>query len=1146
MFYAIGCVGDSKKTDDTRLDDPEDKLECIVEILDNTLPNSTFSGDEEALAALEKDPFDESMTYGWRYSYDDEDPLVTQPCINAWKEFYKFVATSTDEDFKAKLSDYFVVDTALYHYLFTTRYTMIDNRAKNTFFHYSKCADEKYRWNLCWNYDDDTAIGINNSGELTMTYGYEDTDYKTKNDPSTGYAFNAATSKFFCRIRDLFTEELQDLFVECESKGAWSADGLINQFDEWQAEFPEELWRVDIERKYLRPYREGSPRFLTTMMNGRKKYQRRQFERNQEKYMASKFFGNVAVADQIMFRCNTPTDENIVVPPNYTLHLTPYADMYLSVMFGATYRTQVRAEAGKQYDIECPFETMDDTAVLIYCSSMIQSMGDISACYIHDNDFSKASKLKELIIGNATEGYQNSFITNLGIGNNTLLERLDIQNTPNLTQALNLSNCGNLRELYAHGSGLTGVVFADGGMIEIAELPAVNSLTLKNLIYLDDFDVSSFDNLTTLIAENCTTIDLIDIFNRANNINRVRIVGIDWTLDDTSLLERIYGMYGVDKNGYNVQKSVLTGKVKVPVIRQQQLYDYRAAWSDLEIVFDTMIEQYAVTFVNDDADETVLDIQYVDKGGNAVDPVTRKDNPIPTPTKESTISTDYTFSGWDSSLDSIFAPRTIKAVYSESTRKYTIKYVSKGITLKEATGLYGENVIYDGEIPTYTLEESAYKYYLFDRWDKSGYIDGDKTVNAIFDSFEYTSDSFKDKQLSELSPVEIYALTKLGLDNVDIDIQDGDPYSFEIGYDVDYDDIDSEVVISEKTSFTGSNYVDTGIELFDEDKDFVLAIDYEFLDGNRNNNVLAQCFQSNGSNGFKLWYNSGIKFSWGTASDTPASVNSREMIILRHKKGDNNLTIYKSNLEGTDVTIKQLDRTRATITNSTLVFGCAKADDGAYENYAIGDIHWCKIWYKDLGEEACKKLAGWTHEKIDLEVCGFKQYYLSDDPAKRCNFTMLATHLLDRSMVYNSTNTNDGGWAKSDLNKFLNTRLYDSFPVQIKSLLKKVTVASSIGKMSTETSTSDCYIAIPAAIEVSNDSSINVEPYMYEANGTISYMTSNEARKRSYVGGNYDYYWLRSPNATYSTYIYQVSDTGELYGFALAYNKSGVLIEISF
>ena len=52
--------------------------------------------------------------------------------------------------------------------------------------------------------------------------------------------------------------------------------------------------------------------------------------------------------------------------------------------------------------------------------------------------------------------------------------------------------------------------------------------------------------------------------------------------------------------------------------------------------------------------------------------------------------------------------------------------------LQESEGKYGSVVFYNRDIPVYTAEESAYKYYLFDRWDKSGYIDGDKTINAVY------------------------------------------------------------------------------------------------------------------------------------------------------------------------------------------------------------------------------------------------------------------------------------------------------------------------------------------------------------------------------------------------------------------------------
>ena len=108
-------------------------------------------------------------------------------------------------------------------------------------------------------------------------------------------------------------------------------------------------------------------------------------------------------------------------------------------------------------------------------------------------------------------------------------------------------------------------------------------------------------------------------------------------------------------------------------------------------------------------------------------------------------------------------------------------------------------------------------------------------------------------------------------------------------------------------------------------------------------------------------------------------------------------------------------------------------------------------------------------------------------------------------------------------------------------------MASSIGNQSTEISTSDCYITIPAAIDVDNKSEVNKEPYIYEGS-IISYMINNDARKRAYRDGAYAKYWLRSPNISYSTpYYYQVDATGVTAGFGTPKSTGvGVLIEMSF
>ena len=1205
-YYALGNVGDSKKTDDTRVNDKTDPKECCIEIMDYNVALAEFpTGNSDGSICNPSDwkvgntaydylyaPYKYkdgkfksfgSESYEFRYEMKGITEEQRQVNIDAWREAYKFVVTSTDEEFYNNFSKYFVLDSILYFYLFTERYTMVDNRAKNCFFHRGKvyysqveasefattygveidakyindeqaAFNDGYRWDLTWGYDFDTALGISNTGKLEITYGKEDTDFYVDGDPTSSYIFRAAGSTFFCRVRDLFNSELQAMFVDRENVNAWSSDGLINQWDKAQSQFPEEIWRLDIQRKYLRTYQgisidnsiagTANPRFLTEMLNGRKKYQRRMFERNQELYMATKYFGNKATQDQIMMRFNNPV--GATVEQDFTLYLTPYSDMYIGVKFGNVTPTNFRAKAGVEYTI--PYGIDADTAdiTLIYGASFIQAIGDLSKCYVGDNDFSKATRLQSLTVGSDVDGYENTYMTKITLGNNKLLEYLDVKNVTGLNSVIDLSQCSNLLELHAEGSGATGVIFANGGKLQKAYIPSVISLTMKNLNNIEIFDIENYSNLQTLIIENTPFINTYEVVNAANKLNILRLIGMNWNegyqIEDTSILNRLLTIRGIGNDGYETPVSVLAGNFYSSIVKQKELETYVSTWKDLEITYSTLIEQYAVTFVNDDG--TVLEVQYVDKGGDAVDPATRVDNPI-VPTKESSVQYDYTFAGWDGNLTKIFSDRTITATYSESLRSYTIKYVSKGTVMQSSTGLYGENVPYTGITPTYTLEESGYVYYLFNRWDKSGFIDGEKTVNAIFDRFEYTESSFSGKELADLSPVEIYAMNKLGL--AESIITDKDPYTIVIGNDIDYDDIESKLLISEKTYFGGSNYVDTGIQLLDEDRDFVLAIDYEFLSGNKANAVLAQCFQANGANGFKLWYSNstdftGAKFTWGTTSDNVISINNREIIVIRHKKGDNNLTIYKSNLDGEEVLTVNLTRTKSTIGTGTLVFGCARADDGIYENYAIGNINWAKLWYADLGADVCKSLAMWTHESITLEACGFRKYYLTENTSKRCSFSLLASHLLGKTKKWNPSNTNDGGWANSALNKSLNTRLYNAMPTQIKSLLKQVIVYSSVGKQSSELSSSDCYITIPALVEV--DPTRTSEPYNSEGT-SISYMNTNSSRKRAFDGGDYGEYWLRSPNVDYANYIWRVDTNGQTQGIDNASTKHGVLIEIS-
>lgn len=980
---------------------------------------------------------------------------------------------------------------------------------------------------------------------MSYRYGYEEIDYV---DGTNDWVWNAPQHVLFLRIRELFDDELCALYQQLESLGCWSSTSLINQFNEWQSQWPEELIRLDIYRKYIRTYTESYingpayPEFLEERANGRKKYQRAQYERNQEKYMASKFGGTVASADDIILRCSVP-NTTLAVAPNFTLNLIPYSYIYLNVKYNTAPPVKVRAVPNQVYTIPYTGELAD--IIEIYSASCLTSLGDLSPLYLINGTFANATKIRELILGSDIEGYDNTNSMTLGLGSNELLNVLNIQNMSGLTSSLDLSGLKNLEELYATGSNISGIIFADGGNIRIAEIPAIGSLLMKNLNYLtgDGMKADSYDSLTRLVAVN-SLLDLVAMIEDSPKLYQVRLTGIDWTLEDTALLERLFDLAGVTNNDANTDQSVLAGNVFVPVIRQQALYEYNEAWPDLTITYNTMIEQFSVMFLNDDG--TVLDVQYIDKGSTAVDPLTREENPIATPTKESTVSTDYAFAGWDSTFVPVFSNQVITATYSETVRSYTVQYVSKGTVMQTETAEYGSSVLYTGEIPSYTAEESGYRYYLFTGWDQSGYVNGDKTINAVYDSCEYSDGYFTGKTLPDLRPVEIYAMTmleqekKLTLkDNV---LFEGDDVSLTLGHDYDYDDIDSVDIVSEKTTFDGSNYIDTGISLFDEDRDFVLAIDYEFAANNEAGAVLMECFQPNGSNGFKLNYNTNVRLTWSTTSQDVASLGNREMLIIRHVKGQNNLMVYSSNLGASEISYAEIERTKTTSGTATLVLGCSKPEEDAYENHAYGDVHWCKLWYTDLGDEACRSLAIWTHEKVTFEISGFKTYYLSDNPSKRCSFSLLAAHLLDRTRIMNTVDTNEGGWAVTSLNAFLNARLYEAIPVEWKQLIKQVQVSSSVGNKSTELSTSDCYVFIPALVEV--DPTMTSDPYGSEGS-SISYMTTNDSRKRAYDGGDYAEYWLRSPNVSYTRYYYTIGADGVKTGFASpAYEQHGILLEL--
>lgn len=174
-----------------------------------------------------------------------------------------------------------------------------------------------------------------------------------------------------------------------------------------------------------------------------------------------------------------------------------------------------------------------------------------------------------------------------------------------------------------------------------------------------------------------------------------------------------------------------------------------------------------------------------------------------------------------------------------------------------------------------------------------------------------------------------------------------------------------------------------------------------------------------------------------------------------------------------------------------LSFGAIRfVGDGGHDYYAKGWVHWCKIWFDDLGDTVAKKLAAWTHETLRMEYVGADRYRMAGSTSQRANGSFLANNPLTLLRRMNPSNTNAGGWDASEMRTFLNTRVLAALPVKWQSAIKKVKISATAGSQSTEILVSEDYIYLAANREVGGNTS---EPYASEGTA-ISFFTSDKSR----------------------------------------------------
>ena len=1103
--------------------------------------------------------------YEWRVKPKSAD--VTE-VVTAWNAAVAWVVSTIGNSakFYSEVGNYFAVDSLLFHFLYLEFFAAFDNVSKNTFYSYEwDETAQKYLFNICKNYDDDTILGCDNDGIPLADYGSDFGD-----TAGARSLFNADTNTIWVNIQAAFQSELAAMYLTLRGRGAWDANSIIEKWDNYQHIRPHAAMAEDAYNKYILPYKttgvvvgneiKSYDDSYLASLQGSKTYPRRQFLTYQAKYMDGKY-GYYSVSDSIKFRANAAsgTTKNLTIGA--------YAKTFVTLIVDNGTIVKHKIDTGGTAVFQ-NVAVHSNATIYVTPESLIKSIVPIDE--INNSMFSAAgaTKLMEVSLGNA-ESENTAWDANMGLSiPSAVLKTLSIRNVVNFSKALDLSANTDLESIDTRGTNAGIITLPSYAPLETVNLNACSGIVALNLNAVTTFTMANGNNLTSVHVENCNSVVnnamltyLTQAANAGGNATRyIRMTGINWELNNPRVLNAIASKWkGYNSMGEQVDTPYLAGSVHVSTMSSENWTALSAIFPDLTITYDDELPIFTVTFKNYDG--TTLNTQRVEQGSAPVDPRELSVNPISTPVQPSSTSTTYTFDGWswsnggtlisDLSAIVITADSVIYAHYASAVRKYTVSWKDGSDVIETQQVDYGAEAIYSGNIPVSQSDGDYGMYKLFKGWDKcTSRIVEDTIVQAVWDS----KPEPVNKTLSQMTATELHALIMTGVLSPtganNTVISSGDTIDIIAGHDFEFDNVDSEelIEVSDPKTFDGTNYFKPQIDneditLYDTEKSFVLAIDFAFDTSSAAGGCLAACFSSNG---FRLLYSSGGQMRYGAGSNLQISSNAiRQIVVIRKIAGDNKLYVYGSNKNNNNIVYSALEQALIPSHDAPLCFGAQMAGDGYVDNYGKGTVFWAKIWNADLGDTLCRQLAAWPRQKFTMQAVGSSEHafrnFMRADNQRYVNCAFLLKDLLEETHQIDPANSNAGGFKARPMRTWLNTRVFNALPIMWQQLILTVYVHTNTGYQATSIvdPPAEDKIWIPCCKEVGFN--VNSSPYSLESDATFTVFTNDTSRikKLNFGAGANTIYWLRSPNPNTGNHFYYVAAAGSSYIYNSS-NSSGV------
>ena len=603
-------------------------------------------------------------------------------------------------------------------------------------------------------YDLDSCLGADNNGYDQFPYYKEMFD--TYNER---FIVNGAPSLFWRAVYGAFFPELKAMYraLRDTDKTLSPAAYLTAMIDNLTDKLPIVAVNKDEKFKYIDAYEGGyydvsandgqggwvyTLSFLYLAKSTMESYHR-DFISKRFAMLDSKYQSDAYMQDYVTFRINR---QGTSTPAQLAFDVSPCQAMYCYTEWGNSgLYIGGKCLEGETVEMKPPSSgNWSDIVLAIYGASRIKSLGDLSVLYPSKPiNLARCANLTELIVGSDAAGYENSVLDGIAdVSYLKMLQKLDISNCTALSGTVDLSNCDLIEEVHAKGSTISAVVLPEGGYLKKLFLPAgITALNVVNHTNLTEFSQDSYANLVWLRVENTPNIDTAAILaDRGTNLTRIRLVGVNWTLADETVLRILandsMSAKAIDANGNAVQDSAtyptVTGEVTISRIQGSLLSKLNTRYPNLTIHYTT--KYHKVVFKNEG---TTVSTQEINDGAAATTPAT--------PVKAATVQYVYSFAGWSASYAAVTADMTITAGFTSSVQQYQIKFYdgtpeAPGNLLATVNSVeYGTDYTYPEDFPTKAgyvfngwIDADGELYeYATQQPDRSSKIDGNGSPQTI-------------------------------------------------------------------------------------------------------------------------------------------------------------------------------------------------------------------------------------------------------------------------------------------------------------------------------------------------------------------------------------------------------------------------------